>query len=107
MSLKVELNKMSLKVDLNKKNPLFKNYDLIKIDDNIGYYILNETGMEIYEELLNKRKHEYFLKLLVEKYLYFIRRREMKKKAREKNERKRIKKIERRKRTLKKAGFDS
>lgn len=85
---------MSLKVNLNKIIPLYKNYELTEIDENIGYYTVNETGLQRYEEFLNKQKHEYFLKLLIEKHSYFIKRNEIKKKAREKNERRRIKKME-------------
>ena len=72
---------MSLKVDLKKNIPLFKNYDLTKIDGDICYYTLNEIGLQRCEEFLNKQKHEYFLKLLIEKCSYFIERKEIKNKA--------------------------
>ena len=86
---------MSLKVNLNKIIPLYKNYELTEIDENIGYYTVNDFGLQRYEEFLNKQKHEHFLKLLIENYSYFIKRKEIKKKAREKNERRRIKNMER------------
>ena len=65
---------MSLKVVFNQIIPLFKNYALTEIDENIGFYTLNEIGLQRYEEFLNKQKHKYFLKLLIEKYSYFIKR---------------------------------
>jgi hypothetical protein len=60
--------------------PTFQNYTFLKKEQNVLYYKLNEFGKKEYEKL----KRYKFSQEIYQKYLYFIKRKNNKRIAREK-----------------------